>query len=139
MKVIITGSRDFTDGPRLFMKMDIIHSRRPIELLIEGGQRKRYRGETVGGVDYWGFMWAQSHGILTVREDAHWYDLEAPGAHIVVKKGLRYNKNAGPHRNQRMIDLYNPDALVLFPGGYGTADMARRARQAGLEIIEVKL
>lgn len=30
-----------------------------------------------------------------------------------------------------------PDLVVAFPGGRGTADMVKRARAAGVEVIEV--
>jgi len=35
----------------------------------------------------------------------------------------------------RMIE-WRPDLLVVFAGGKGTADMVRRARAAGVEVIE---
>ncbi len=136
MKVIVSGGRDFTDRQYLFDRMDDIHAVRPITLVIEGGQRTRKNGQTVGGADYWASRWAQWRGILVVREDANWDDLDAPRAHIVVKHGRPYNKNAGPERNARMIALYNPDALVVFAGGRGTADMVAKAVAAGLDIIE---
>ncbi len=31
---------------------------------------------------------------------------------------------------------WRPDLLVVFAGGKGTADMVRRARAAGVEVIE---
>jgi hypothetical protein len=46
-------------------------------------------------------------------------------------------KAAGPIRNQRMIDEGKPDLVVAFTGGYGTADMTRRAIDAGIEVIKV--
>ncbi len=30
-----------------------------------------------------------------------------------------------------------PDLVIAFPGGKGTADMVRKARAAGVEVIEV--
>ena len=36
-----------------------------------------------------------------------------------------------------MLDEGKPDLVVAFPGGKGTADMTRRAREAGIEAIEV--
>lgn len=36
-----------------------------------------------------------------------------------------------------MIDEEQPDLGVAFPGGRGTADMARRARKAGVRVVEV--
>jgi hypothetical protein len=31
-----------------------------------------------------------------------------------------------------------PDLVIAFPGGKGTADMIRKARKAGIQIVEVK-
>ena len=41
-------------------------------------------------------------------------------------------------RNQRMLDEGRPEIVVAFPGGIGTADMVRRARSAGIEVIEIE-
>ena len=40
-------------------------------------------------------------------------------------------------RNQRMLDEGKPDLVVAFPGGRDTADMVRRARSAGVEVVEI--
>lgn len=50
----------------------------------------------------------------------------------------RYGKGAGHMRNQQMLDEGKPDVVIAFPGGKGTADMVKRARFAGVEVIEVK-
>jgi hypothetical protein len=50
----------------------------------------------------------------------------------------REGKSAGPKRNQQMLDEGKPDVVVAFPGGRGTADMVRRAKKAGVQVIEVK-
>ena len=47
------------------------------------------------------------------------------------------DRSAGPKRNQRMIDEGKPDLVVAFPGGKGTEDMKRRAKAAGIKVIEV--
>lgn len=49
-----------------------------------------------------------------------------------------YGKAAGFIRNQRMLDEGNPDCVIAFPGGNGTANMVSLARKAGVEVIEVK-
>ena len=50
----------------------------------------------------------------------------------------KYGKGAGPRRNKQMLDEGNPDLVVAFPGGRGTADMIQRARAAGVRVIEVQ-
>ena len=46
-----------------------------------------------------------------------------------------HGKAAGPIRNQQMLDA-GADFVIAFPGGRGTADMVRRAREAGVPVIE---
>ena len=50
----------------------------------------------------------------------------------------RYGKAAGGIRNQQMLDEGKPDLVIAFPGGVGTADMVRRAKKAGVKVIEVR-
>jgi hypothetical protein len=50
----------------------------------------------------------------------------------------KYPKAAGCIRNQQMLDEGQPDLVVAFPGGNGTADMVKRAKKAGIEVIEVE-
>lgn len=49
----------------------------------------------------------------------------------------RDGKAAGPIRNQQMLVEGKPDLVIAFPGGRGTADMVRRAKAAGVEVIEI--
>lgn len=48
-----------------------------------------------------------------------------------------HGKAAGAIRNQQMLDEGKPDLVVAFPGGNGTADMVRRARNKGIEVKEI--
>ena len=50
----------------------------------------------------------------------------------------KHGKAAGPLRNSRMIAEGRPDICIAFPGGRGTEDMKRKARAAGIEVIEVR-
>lgn len=140
MKAIVAGSRFWTDGEFVFRELDRIHAERDITLVIEGGQRMRKPGEgTVGGVDYWASMWAASRKVATVREDAQWHDLTHAGADICVNsRGNKYDKNAGPRRNELMITKYHPHALIAFPGGAGTRSMVALALAYGVQLIGVK-
>ena len=75
-----------------------------------------------GGADTLGAEWAKAQGIPCEVYMADW-------------EGL--GRKAGPIRNQRMLDEGKPDLVVAFPGGRGTADMVRRARSAGLDVLEI--
>lgn len=50
----------------------------------------------------------------------------------------KHGRAAGPIRNQQMLDEGQPHLVIAFPGGTGTADMVRRAKAAGVPVIEVK-
>lgn len=39
--------------------------------------------------------------------------------------------------NAAMLAHAKPDLVVAFPGARGTADMVRRARAAGVRVVEV--
>lgn len=49
-----------------------------------------------------------------------------------------YGRAAGPIRNRRMLDEGKPDIVVAFPGGRGTANMVKQAREYGVKVIEVQ-
>lgn len=55
---------------------------------------------------------------------------------VAVMPDWSLGKIAGPRRNQKMLDEYEPTLVVAFPGGRGTADMVSRARKAGVRIVE---
>lgn len=77
-------------------------------------------------------------GADSAAEDwaaVNWTDLQV--YRIKPSEWLKYGKAAGPHRNQRMIDEGEPDLVVAFPGGKGTADMVKRAKAAGIKVIEI--
>lgn len=137
MRAIVCGGRNFTDSLFLFREMDRIHAQRLITMVIEGGQRTRDpRMGLIGGADYWAMMWARSRGIECITEEARWDDVDHPYATVKVRAdGTKYDASAGPRRNQRMIDLFAPEVVVVFPGGAGTRDMVTRAYEAGVEVI----
>lgn len=128
IQVLVCGGRDFADSQKVNDALDKIHAERVIESLIEGGagnswySRMLKRRVTIGA-DLLAKLWAQSKGIQVFEHKANW-DL--------------HGKAAGPIRNQQMIDRGNPVLVVAFPGNHGTADMVRRARKAGIEVIEIE-
>lgn len=50
---------------------------------------------------------------------------------------VAYGLRAGPIRNQEMVDS-KPALVVAFPGNDGTADAVRRAKEAGIEVLEIE-
>lgn len=113
MKVLVCGGRNYADAGRLFALLDDLHRERSIVEVIEGGAH---------GADRIGHMWAKTRKVKNRRFFAAW---------------AKYGNAAGPIRNQKMVDDGKPDLVIAAPGGAGTADMVRRARAAGIEVIEV--
>lgn len=84
------------------------------------------------GADRLAQAWCDYQHVPTLRFPAFWSDLSVPGARLRFGRYGAYNANAGPQRNQRMLDEGKPDAWLAMPGQTGTADMVRRCREAGL-------
>ncbi len=123
MRLLVSGSRDFTDRKRLRLLLE----RCKPAVVIEGGQvtvvrHKRAGGEVTEkryGADWLAKQEAEALGIPVETYKADWHF---------------YRRAAGPVRNQRMLDEARPDRVAAFPlGGRGTWDMVRRAREAGVE------
>lgn len=114
-RVLVCGGRDFHDAGLLIGILNRHHDDAGQHLVIING------GAT--GADRLAEEWAERHGVPVETYWAYW---------------KTHGRAAGPIRNQRMLDEGKPDLVVAFPGGRGTADMVRRARAAGVEVVEVK-
>jgi hypothetical protein len=110
MRIIVCGGRDFRDRRAVFDALDLLHSKRGIDFLMQGA---------ADGADYLAWQWANERGIPCGSYSAQW-DV--------------HGRRAGPIRNQEMIDEGEPDGVVAFPGGRGTADMIARAEKVGLKV-----
>ncbi len=119
MIVIVCGSRDYAWDVRDERWLDTQHAQLTLTEVVVG---------SLDGADGHAYDWARRNGITRTLMDANW---------------VGHGKGGGPRRNQRMLDyLYlrqratGPDIAVLaFPGGTGTADMVRRAQQAGVLVL----
>lgn len=111
--MLVCGGRDFDDVFSLFRVLDQAHHTNEITCIIHGGAR---------GADTMANDWAAGRGVEVDPYWAHW---------------KRDGKRAGPIRNQKMLDEGKPDLVIAFPGGRGTADMVRRAKKAGVLVIQI--
>jgi hypothetical protein len=111
-RYLICGGRDFrdTDFMEGALRALILHPHDAI--VIHGAAR---------GADTLADKWARAHGVTVESYPADWD---------------RHGRAAGPIRNTEMLDR-KPDVVIAFPGGPGTADMVRKARAAGITVIEV--
>jgi hypothetical protein len=110
-RVGVTGGRDFNDADLL----DATLSQHCAagDILVHGN---------AVGADRDAALWFYDKGLPTEPHNADWG---------------RFGKAAGPIRNQEMVDS-GLDLLIAFSGGRGTADMVRRARAAGVVVVEAR-
>jgi hypothetical protein len=113
MRILVCGGRDYLDTQHIHRTLDRVHAKHGITLLIEGGAR---------GADARARAWAINRRIPFVTVEADWD---------------AYGLAAGHIRNTRMLDEHQPEAVVAFPGGRGTADMVKQAQQAGVPVWRV--
>ncbi|MBY0514854.1 MAG: DUF2493 domain-containing protein [Gemmataceae bacterium] len=113
MRVLITGGRDFGDRELLFGALDRLHAAHGFTALIHGDAK---------GADRLAGEWADARGVSVEAHPADW---------------KKHGRGAGPIRNQKMLEQ-KPGLVVAFPGGKGTADMVRRAKEAGIEVVAVE-
>lgn len=110
-KVIIAGSREYSDYAALAQRCDFLLSQvsDPIEI-VSGAAR---------GADTLGERYAYERGLPCTRFPADWDGL---------------GKSAGPIRNIQMAGY--ADALIAFPIGksVGTRHMISSARERGLRV-----
>lgn len=131
MIVLVCGGRNYTDYRRVFAVLDELHKTHGIEAVIHGA---------ASGADEWADGWATRHSRKNRRYPAKWKDLSHPDAVIRGRRGHEYDATAGWRRNQHMLDVHGHeiDLVVAFPGNRGTKDMIRRAKAAGIKVMEVK-
>lgn len=112
MRVLVCGGRDFRDFEFLSKTLNAVIAGKEIDVVLHGGAR---------GADTMADNWARRLGLRVKVFPAAW---------------KQYGNAAGPKRNQEMLDYGKPDLVVAFPGGKGTANMVKQARNAGVEVIE---
>jgi hypothetical protein len=112
MIVIVAGGRYYNDRKLVFAVLDKLNSEKPIDLLIQGGAT---------GADALALEWCNKRYINCVQVDADWKKL---------------GNAAGPIRNRKMLEDFQPDLVVAFPGNRGTADMKRQAKKAGVKVLD---
>lgn len=111
----VCGGRFFSDQSMLDDAMSQIVQMRGCPARIIHGDCQ--------GADWMAAAWGKRMGIGVVAVNADW---------------ATYGPKAGPLRNQLMLDTYKPSTLIAFPGGKGTADMVRRSRKFGADVIEIQ-
>ncbi len=109
MKVLVCGGRDYSGDVATILSK--LHLDKRISCIVTGG---------CSGADALAQKWAHQNDVPLTVHYAQW---------------KLYGSAAGPMRNARMLVLDRPDLVVAFPGGRGTADMIRRAEEAGVKVV----
>lgn len=111
IRLLIFGGRRFTDLAMLARSIKGFQASvgKP-DLIITGG---------ASGADFLGTELAKSWRIPYREFPAEW---------------VKFGNDAGPIRNQQMIDEGKPTHGLAMPGGPGTADMLLRLHWAGIPV-----
>lgn len=116
MRLLVCGGRYYANKKRVAEELE--KWIRPGDLqsiVIHGG---------AAGADTLAAVWCQQNGVHAARVDALW-------------DWTRPVKAAGPRRNTVML-LLEPELVLAFPGGGGTADMVIQAERAGLDVRRIE-
>jgi hypothetical protein len=112
--VLVCGSRGWHDAAPIGRLMDLLEAQYGDTLgIVHGGAK---------GADILAHAEASRRGIRTAIERADWN---------------QYRKGAGPIRNQKMLDDYQPIKVHAFRSAgksSGTDDMCEKARKAGVPV-----
>lgn len=110
MRVIVCGGRDYDDHGRVMDEMLKFHEERGIGSIATGGAT---------GAAYMAGLWADLNGIPYT---------------VYPANSEEYGRSAEPIRNAKMLNLFEPDYVICFPGGVGTEDMRHKAFVAGVSV-----
>lgn len=120
---IVTGGRDFDDADLVaaILSRAVAQHGAP-DIVLYGSER---------GADWLATEWFCQHTRARVE--------------LVPARWDLVGRRAGPMRNAAMLERLREHLvgdgrtgmLVAFPGGTGTADMVRRAKQAGVTVLHV--
>ncbi len=125
MKALVCGGRDYSNFQHLKATLNKIHQETPITTLIHGAAR---------GADSLAGRWAKETSVPVQEFPANWnaHDQKCGNR---CRSG-RYCRRAGFRRNEQMLEKGQPDTIIAFPGGRGTAGMVDLANSAGVKVLQ---
>ena len=121
MRVLVCGGRNYQDRDRVFSELDWLDQEYDFYVVVHGACRDR--NGNLRGADRWAEEWAKARERTYWGHPAEWET---------------WGREAGPRRNFSMLRHTNPDLVIAFPGGKGTADMIAQARITGVDVIEIE-
>ena len=110
MRILVCGGTDCDKRDETFQALDAVHRKHGVTLIINGG---------APGPDTYGKEWADLNCIPCATMEANWPNL---------------GRKAGPIRNEAMLNLLFPDAVVAMPGNRGTEGMVKLAEDDGVNV-----
>lgn len=110
--ILVTGGRDYDGTDVVFDCLTHLDSEFERMIVVHGDAE---------GADTLAYNVCREVGIEQVRVPAAW---------------KKFNRAAGPIRNTLMIDLFDVDLVLAFPGGTGTANMKKQADERGIDVLE---
>jgi len=114
VRVLVCGGRDYSDEATLNSTLSELHRDIGFHTLVHGD---------ASGADRLAGLWANANGKVKVETyPANW---------------SKHGKSAGPKRNALMLSS-DIDLVVAFSGGRGTSDMIRKAKAAGVQVLEIE-
>lgn len=108
LKVIVCGGRKFAD----YQLVRVVLQSLNLSVVVQGAAR---------GADRLAARAAREIGVETVSCPANWDE---------------YPRRAGIIRNREMLE-HEPDAVIAFEGGPGTANMVNIADKAGIAVYRI--
>ena len=114
MRLLVCGTRTYSDEFFMFARLDELHSKHNITVVIEGEAK---------GADKMARKWAEQNNIPVSRFPARWG---------------KFGRAAGPIRNKQMLTEGQPDMVAAFidkPLGQtiGTLNMINQASKAKID------
>ena len=113
MRILVCGGREYDDWAELDTTLRSLLGARGDMYIIQGGAK---------GADFLARVWAEYVGVDWTEYPADW---------------KQFGKRAGHIRNAQMLTEGEPDLVIAFRGGRGTADMVNKATSAGIEVKEI--
>lgn len=124
-RILVCGGRDYNNKDRVWAVLDTfareysryyVHNDNwlPTDIVIIHGAAK--------GADSLADSWAVHNHAQIDKYVANW---------------KKYGKSAGYRRNMEMLVDGDPDMVIAFPGGKGTAMMIKIAEEAGVRVVKI--
>jgi hypothetical protein len=152
MKILISGSRKFTDKYFLDETLNDIVSKEQYNREIPNSGLEMVSGNNPSGADWLCERWAKANNISLKLFPANWSDINpatpknwGDKSPTFLPKDTFYgvtNKMAGYLRNQEMANYvfdFDEKVMIAFRIGEspGTSDMIRRAKKLGIKIYQI--